>query len=147
MLAMIPVTCPHCGVHGQIILPPLGSFIIGPCPRCKERVMILYSPVLPLSKDIIDAGDTEQIAAHLQTVMMDYYRDKTRMAAEQLTPENLEGLHDYTSEDEDDQPPAPDGKKECPQEISMTEFEKFVNNDLLKIDEGDYFRKNIEGKK
>lgn len=139
MLSMIPVTCPHCGVNGQIMLPPLGAMIIGPCPKCDELVLVFLGKTLPLSKEIMTKGDLGQKAVHIQNVIMDHLDPKITQLVEQLGDEVLEGLHDYGSEVGDYEPEVSKGKKECPQHISMTEFEKFIKFDIPRIDNKDYF--------
>lgn len=136
---MLQVQCPHCNVRGQIVFPPLGAIIIGPCPNCWESVLVFGGKVLPLSKEILTKGDRAQKVAHIKNVVMDHLDPKITQLVEQLGDGVLENLHDY-------KPSATSEKKECPQEISMTEFEKFVKVDLLKIDEGDYFKKHLGGK-
>lgn len=157
MFSMIPVTCPHCGVNGQIMLPPLGAMIIGPCPKCDELVLVFLGKTLPLSKEIMTKGDLGQKAVYIQNVIMDHLDPKITQLVEQLGDEVLEGLHDYGSEVDDYKPEVstaleefksppmhytarlPPGKKREP-EISDNELDKFLRFDLPRIDNKDYFR-------
>lgn len=155
MLSMIPVVCPHCGVSGQIILPPLGAIIVGPCPHCREQVFVFCGKVLPLSTEIIEEGDVDQKAAHIQSVMMDHMTPKIKEVAEQLTLENLEGLHDYVSEEKEYEPQSLNEPPDLPTPlqpklrgtgpITDDEFLFFIQRELPMVDHSSYFKREFEG--
>lgn len=147
MLSMIEVKCPHCGVRGQIMLPPLGSIIVGPCPNCDELVVIFCGRVLPLDKGIMVHGSAADKHDHLKKVIVNFIDDRVGKLVEQLTPEVTEGLHDYMPEVDDYTPPNPqqetvsDLKLENPPQISQDEAEKFTQFSLPLLDNRDYFHK------
>ncbi len=141
MLSMVEVKCPHCGTKGQIMLPPLGAIIVGPCPHCNELVVVFCGRVLPLHKETMVNGTVEEKHAHLKEVIVDFIDLRIKLVVNQLTPEVTEGLHDYTSEVDDYEPEVPEGKTECPMKIPMSEVENFIKFDLPRIDNKDYFQK------
>lgn len=144
---MVEVKCPHCGVRGQIMLPPLGAIIVGPCPNCDELVVVFCGRVLPLNKDTMVNGTSEQKHEHLKSVLVDFMDDRIRKVVDQLTPEVTEGLHDYTPENDDYVPSAPGSASSPPaaiidesKAITDNEIDKFLRFDLPRIDNKDYFR-------
>ena len=72
MLSLIEVQCPHCGARGQIMMPPVGAIIIGPCPQCNELVVVFCGHVLPLEKEIMETGEVEERREHLLHVLTDF---------------------------------------------------------------------------
>lgn len=158
MLSMVPVQCPHCGINGQIMLPPLGAIIVGPCPNCDELVVVFCGRVLPLVKAIIVDGTPEQREVHLRTVIFDFLIDRIKKVVDQLTPEVVEGLHDYGPEDDDYRPPdppatpPPKAPDSMPQPrlrgsgpITDEKVRFFLGNELPKVDKNDDFRRNFGG--
>ena len=144
MMSIIEVKCPHCGIHGQIMPPPLGGIIIGPCPNCDELVVVFCGQVLPLLKDIIAHGDIDQKAAHLRTVIGDYLKNKIDQVAKQLDDQVLNGLHDYYTPEVDNYVPQPRLRGSGP--ITAEEVRFWLNHEVTHIDEGDYFRRQFDDK-
>ena len=145
MLSMVEVKCPHCGVRGQIMLPPLGAIIVGPCPNCDELVVVFSGRVLPLNKDTMVNGTPEQKHEHLKSILVDFMDDRIRKVVEQLTPEVTEGLHDYTPETDDYVPSQGSSSVtnaivDETKAITDNEIDKFLRFDLPRIDNKDYFR-------
>lgn len=149
MLSMVEVKCPHCGVRGQIMLPPLGAIIVGPCPNCDELVVVFCGRVLPLSKDTMVNGSPEQKHDHLKSVLVDFMDDRIRKVVDQLTPDVTEGLHDYTPENDDyvpNQDPSPLSSTLVDEGTAITdnELDRFTRFDLPRIDNKDYFKAIFE---
>lgn len=145
MLSMVEVRCPHCGVRGQIMLPPLGAIIVGPCPNCDELVVVFCGRVLPLRKDIMVDGTTAEKHEHLKSVLVEFIDDRVSKVVEQLTPEVAEGLHDYSPEGEIEDPePVPPVSEDTvatvpPPQITDREVDEFLRFDLPRLDNRDYF--------
>jgi len=76
MLSVIEVTCPHCGARGTIMVPPVGSVLIGPCPLCKEMVVLFAGRVMALDKDIMLGDDSGAKRDHLMDVLTEYIRER-----------------------------------------------------------------------
>lgn len=149
MLSMVEVKCPHCNVRGQIMLPPLGAIIVGPCPNCDELVVVFCGRVLPLNKETMVNGSSTEKHEHLKSVLVDFMDDRIRKVVDQLTPEVTEGLHDYTPENDDytpnmDEQPATTTIIDESKAISDNELDKFLRFDLPRIDNKDYFRAVFE---
>lgn len=152
-MSMVEVRCPHCSVRGQIVLPPMGAIIVGPCPNCNELVVVFCGRVLPLQKSIMVDGTPEQKYDHLRSVLVEFIDDRVRKVVSQLTPEVTEGLHDYSPEAQAAPESSDDGthsdimtaepeSKNPP--ISRSEIDAFLRFDLPRIDNKDYFRAVFE---
>ena len=149
MLSMVEVKCPHCNVRGQIMLPPLGAIIVGPCPNCDELVVVFCGRVLPLNKETTVNGSSTEKHDHPKSVLVDFMDDRIRKVVDQLTPEVTEGLHDYTPENDDytpnmDEQPATTTIVDERKSISDNELDKFLRFDLPRIDNKEYFRTVFE---
>jgi hypothetical protein len=141
MLSLVEVKCPHCGAKGQIVMPPLGAIIIGPCPKCEELLIVFCGQVLPLDKEIVMHGSPRDKHEHLMGVLTDFLEERVADLVRQTTPD---------ADDESDWSPSVDDPElgldgsEHPataeEDISQKEVEQFVNVDLNLIDNRDYFR-------
>ena len=158
MLSLIEVTCPHCGAKGQIMLPPAGAIIVGPCPECQGLVVVFCGQVLPLKKDIMVDGSTKEKRQHIMAVLTSFLKDRVGQ---------IVGEEDDVKDVRDETPPKPQhpvvsekpatpleqkreanaaDKKVCSPEhvadpISHEDVRRFVINDLKKLDDGEQFKK------
>ncbi|MBI2435141.1 MAG: hypothetical protein HYV26_19970 [Candidatus Hydrogenedentes bacterium] len=147
MLSLIEVKCPHCGAQGQIMLPPLGAIIIGPCPECEGMVVVFCGRVLPLDKTTMMEGSLEEKRDHLMQVLTSFLQDRIERlfaqaaaAAEQASEQGAaEGMED---EDQamDFGPEARPPMKQLSIPISEEELSNFINVDLRLLDNTDYFK-------
>lgn len=148
MFPVIEVQCPYCKATGQIMTPPLGSIIIGPCPRCNEMVLLFDGTIMPLDRDIITEGTAEEKKQHMLEAIVDMAASKiddlidsgelggeasgrpsgqaTKSLATELSPSVLDENAPY---------------------ISREEVRDFVNIDLHLIDSKYYFDKIFTLKK
>ncbi|MFP6597149.1 MAG: hypothetical protein VCC01_06805 [Candidatus Hydrogenedentota bacterium] len=76
MISLIDVECPHCGTHGQITVPPVGSIIIGPCPKCAELVVVFCGQVLALDKETMKSDEISDRREHLLGVLSSFLQDR-----------------------------------------------------------------------
>jgi hypothetical protein len=76
MLSVIEVQCPHCGARGTIMVPPLGSILIGPCPLCREMVVLFSGKVMALDKEVMLTGDNDTKRKHLAEVLNVYLNNR-----------------------------------------------------------------------
>ncbi len=158
MLSLIEVTCPHCGAKGQIMLPPAGAIIVGPCPECQGLVVVFCGQVLPLKKDIMVDGSTKEKRQHIMTVLTSFLRDRVgQIVAEEEDVKDVRDeaprkpQHPVVSDKTAAQPEkkletAAGEKKVCSPEhvfepISHEDVRKFVIEDLKKLDDGEQFKK------
>ena len=154
MLSLIEVKCPHCGAQGQIMLPPLGAIIIGPCPECEGMVVVFCGRVLPLDKEIMLNGGLEEKRDHLMEVLNEFLKDRIERLFEQAAsaPETAldeaeEGL--ASPDSADPHATAPDGRrapfgKNIIVPITDDEVQNFVDIDLKLLDNKDYFKAVFE---
>ena len=163
MLSLIEVTCPHCGAKGQIMLPPAGAIIVGPCPECQGLVVVFCGQVLPLKKDIMVDGSSKEKRQHIMTVLTSFLRDRVgQIVAED---EDVKDVRDEAPPAKPQHPvvsekPAvrPEHKREiaagektvCSPEhvadpISHEDLRKFVIEDLKKLDDREQFKKIFGG--
>ena len=154
MLSLIEVQCPHCMARGQIMLPPLGSIIVGPCPECNKLVAIFSGKVLPLDQEVMVSEDVDTKKDHLRKVLGDFVEDRveklfSRMESQQEL--NEDGFPDsdnamYTDADESE---IADQRIDIfgnpPQgNISHEEVQTFVDIDLKLLDNKEYFKAVFE---
>lgn len=155
MLSLIEVKCPHCGAQGQIIMPPMGAIIVGPCPECEGMVVVFCGLVLALDKEIMTTGSIESKQDHLLDVLGTFLQERIRRLfgnalAEEAEPQSPESEQDAEADAADELPgPQPfalggggmhltDG---VPLDmISDEEFSRFVSTDLKLIDNPKYFK-------
>lgn len=152
MLTMIEVKCPHCGAQGQIMLPPLGSIIVGPCPECEGMVCIFSGRVLPLDTKVMTEADSETRKEHLYRVLNGFLRDRLdKLFGAKEAPHPTEPI-----EDQPDLLAGDDGLdfegarlqesainpfeniQEAP--ITVEEIQSFCNVELKLIDNPEYFK-------
>ena len=147
MLSMVEVKCPHCGVRGQILLPPLGAIIVGPCPNCDEMVVVFCGKVLALDKDVMMKGTATEKHDHLMGILVDFLESRVTRVVDQLSPDMADGLRDYAPEAQDtpdtpapEEASAPAENLEVVPRITDTELDEFVQFELPRLDNKDYFR-------
>lgn len=148
MLSLIEVTCPHCAAQGQIMLPPLGAIIIGPCPECHGMVAIFCGRVLPLNKETMVDGTAAEKRSHLGAVLGEFLHDRIdRLFSDGESEESIafEGQEDPPSERDGRRRDTGLGKIEVfgngqVAAISTEELESFKNVDLRLLDNADYFK-------
>ncbi|MBI4557376.1 MAG: hypothetical protein HY706_07330 [Candidatus Hydrogenedentes bacterium] len=141
MLSVIEVKCPHCGAQGQIMMPPLGAIIIGPCPQCHGLVVIFCGRVLPLDGDIMQHGATRERREHLMSVLTRFLEQNVAQIIDSLSaelnkisqsagPPATEPAQSETAGDLSDAAPS----------IPDTEVERFLQQELPMLDDKNYFR-------
>lgn len=143
MLSLIEVKCPHCGAEGQIMAPPPGAVIIGPCPACKGMVVVFCGSVLALDKEIIRNGGPEERREHLLEVLGGFVEDRVDrlMEAAEAAPGDplLDEATDAEEESEEQDGVVPYSGK-APESISDAELDSFRNVDLKLLDSKAYFK-------
>jgi hypothetical protein len=148
MFPVIEVQCPFCKTSGQIMAPPLGSIIVGPCPRCNEMVLLFDGTVMPLDKDIITEGSAEEKKQHLLETIVDVVATKVDELIEngeidtgskQRSRKKMSSLRKKRIS------PSVSDKNAPP--ISREDIRDFVNIDLHLIDSKDYFDKVFKKRK
>ncbi|MCK5863411.1 MAG: hypothetical protein KAH38_13055 [Candidatus Hydrogenedentes bacterium] len=126
MISLLKIHCPHCGVAGQIMMPPPGSIIIGPCPECSRLVAIFASEALPLDDEIMNKGTIKEKYEHVMQVLSEYLERQVRQCFSEGKPES--GRQKKSEE--------PD---EALRPITEGEIQRFVQKELSELDSPDFF--------
>ena len=140
MVPTIQVTCPHCGARGQIVLPPLGSIVIGPCPQCEEVVAVFCGQALPLQKDIILNGTYDERFEHVASVLQDFVEERLTELFQQAAggPEPassaVRGAPGAASRE------SGRSSSDKPSRITQAEVEHFLRFELPRLDNRYYFK-------
>lgn len=141
MFPVIEVQCPHCNATGQIMTPPLGSIIVGPCPRCEEMVLLFDGSIMPLDKDIIIDGTPEEKKQHLLEAIVDMAASRVDELIE--SGELAAGSRHKKKKKELSEPAAerisPSVRNREAPYISREDVRDFVNIDLHLIDSKVHF--------
>lgn len=149
MLSLIEVQCPHCSAKGQIVVPPVGSIIIGPCPQCKELVVVFCGQVLALDKVTMEDGSLEDRREHVVGVLTEFLQDRVHKLMEDQELLEAHALDDGDGEtlvDPDDatsmlsDPRSGTVTEENADTISPSEMERFIQVDLKLLDNTAYFK-------
>lgn len=148
MLSLIEVTCPHCGAHGQIMLPPVGTIIVGPCPECQGLVVVFCGHVLALNKETMLNGSVQEKREHLMTVLTQFLRDRiaqmisdeTDAPESESEPSEEDTSPVETSSETASEPEPRRARAKVAVPISKEESDSFTNVDLKLLDNKDYFK-------
>lgn len=145
MLSLIEVKCPHCGAHGQIMLPPVGTIIIGPCPECQGLVVVFCGHVLPLAKEVMARGSIAEKRDHLLSVLTQFIRERVElMIAEESasdeagTPTDSETEQGTSSTNVGATESKPQRIVHAP--ITDEEMQAFSRIELKRLDDSNYFK-------
>ena len=145
MMSLTDVTCPHCGAHGQIMTPPSGAIIVGPCPECESMVVLFCGRVLPLDSDTIKSKPTEDKKKHLMMVLTKFLEERIDFIFDHSIGEREEDVlaqasHSENAEGQEHGKHRPNAPvRPVLNEISTEEFDKFVQIDLPLLDNPEYF--------
>ncbi len=154
MLSMIQVNCPHCQAKGQVMVPPIGSLVVGPCPHCKGLLAVFCGSALPLDKDVFEYGSHEDRKEHLMSVLVSFLASRIEPVIDQIEQDgsirfNQEGAepsgmapHHSDGQDDDAHPFAEydDNTDESPS-ITNEEFHRFRTSEIDRIDNPEEFRR------
>jgi len=139
---VIEIKCPHCGAIGQIIVPPIGQIVVGPCPRCQELVALFEGRVFPLDKEIMIYGSSQEKREHVLSPLTEFLRGQV----EELIPEARE----LESRLEEREKPKTGTKRYKPSvrnrkagKISKEEIEDFLRIDLPLLAKKTYFEERF----
>lgn len=142
MLSLLEVKCPHCQMRGQVMVPPTGALVLGPCPQCFELLVVFCGRVLPLEKDVMMYGDNNEKHAHLMEVLTAFLDERVQQLLEN-SPELSDEIRKQVSEVRGNTAPdAPDAEPPAPaaNDIGQHELDQFVNVDLKLLDDKEYFK-------
>lgn len=147
-VVMSEMICPHCQSKdfgsNQASRVPKGVVAVMPCPDCAELVVRFKNKLIALNKDVLCNGTKEERTLHLADVIAEFMEEGIlnieMFQSPQFNPEDIaqpggEAIEVEIEGDEqtEDIPP-----------ISDDELRRFIDFDLDKLDNVDYFRKNFE---
>ncbi|MFA6411033.1 MAG: hypothetical protein WCW26_05680 [Candidatus Buchananbacteria bacterium] len=138
MLGLISVTCPHCGAQGQIMAPPHGSIIIGPCPECQGTVAIFMGAAVALDGNILKNGSPAEKTNHVSDRLCSFIRERVGRifdSSDEFTPESQPEMATAQSGSR-----SRFGAQAPATPISEQELEKFTKTELELLDDPNYFR-------
>ena len=151
MISLIDVECPHCGTNGQIMVPPVGSIIIGPCPKCSELVVVFCGQVLALDKEVMKCEDVSDRREHLLGVLNSFLQDRIStlltedfVVDESPVSEPME-FEEIPLEEESMSLSSLVSENEADATITQGEVDQFMDVDLKLLDNRAYF-KSVFGK-
>ncbi len=133
MIALLKIQCPHCGSAGQILMPPPGAIIIGPCPECSKIVAIFAGEALALDDEIMNQGGVQDKYEHVMHVLSGYLETQVQHCFSKLEGDDSE--HTETPEEVQDAAT----ETEAPL-ITDNEFDHFVNEGLDDLDNSEFFK-------
>ena len=151
MQSLINVECPHCNTRGQIMVPPVGSIIIGPCPQCSELVVVFCGQVLPLDKSVMQDGSIEIRRTHLLSTLNEFLEERISslmtddfVLDTRALPEAVDGM-DFEEMEKvymEDVPVSSSNETEADanQTITQSEVDRFTDVDLKLLDNKAYFK-------
>lgn len=144
MLSFIDVRCPHCGAQGKIVLPPLGTVLIGPCPRCKGMVALFNGTTLPLDSKIIMEGTIDEKKKHIVDVFSAFIEEKVEeffnpKKEEEPTYEAENNPDTFKSEHPIEEYSRKRAQKKKP--ITREEVIRFKESEIDLLDNPEIFRK------
>ncbi len=137
MLNIVKVECPHCGIEGQLMLPDSSSLIVGPCPECKQLVVIFGGKALALNTSFMAKASQEEAYKHINDVLSAYVRERidhlfsmasSFNSAPSLSQRAGNGRNDTASA----RPALP--------HITSHEMDTFIAEELRLLDDPHYFR-------
>jgi len=129
MIALLKIHCPHCGVAGQVLMPPPGAIIIGPCPECSNLVAIFAGEALPLNTEVMNNGTIREKYEHVLQVLSTYLEKQVRQCFSQADP-NLSAKANETGEMQQELHP-----------ITEVEIQRFVEKELGELDTPEFFER------
>lgn len=133
------VSCPHCNAHHSVHSNvPQNAVVVVQCPDCSEWAVCFQNKICALDRKILEDGTSRERKLHLAKIIaefLDPMLSKIGLLGLGGDEETVEGVtisaDGDTDDDEDSQP------------ISDKELRDFVQFDLKRLDNYDYFRKNL----
>lgn len=127
MIALLKIHCPHCGVAGQVLMPPPGAIIIGPCPECSNLVAIFAGEALPLNTEIMNNGEIKDKYEHVLQVLSAYLEKQVRQCFSQADSNIAAQTNQFEDEHGELHP------------ITEVEIQRFVEMELRELDTPEFF--------
>ncbi len=143
MLSVVKIQCPHCGAHGQLLLPQVLSIVVGSCPECEGASVVFNGHILPLEKDIMENGSIEDVREHLMDTLTISLEDQVTDVLDQAADRAQKAARAADS-NEPEKPAVSEKQAKKPHKfrqdhISEYECEVFMGKELVLLDNANYF--------
>jgi hypothetical protein len=126
------VSCPHCNanhsVHSNV---PQNAVVVVQCPDCSEWSVCFQNKICALDRKILEEGSSRERKLHLAKIIAEFLEPMLSKIG-LLGLVNAEACQESESDDDGEVPP-----------ISDKELRDFVKFDLKRLDNPEYFRKNL----
>ena len=129
-MALVEVKCPHCGARGQVVLPPTGVIVMGPCPECHEFIAVFAGRTVAVDKTVMSEGTPDEQSAHLLAEFTEFLKERIK----ELLVNMAEEVDTLPGASEGEAPHA------CASPITSEDIAGFVETELELIDNPDYFK-------
>lgn len=139
MFSLMDIKCPHCGAEGQIVTPPFGSVVIGPCPNCHNPVLLFCGKTLALDKQVVAESSLDGVKEHLIEVMCQCVRQMADQLVEQATDQPSSQPAIDTCEKIKSMKPTPSVTNSDAPAITSRDIKDFVKIDLNLLDKREHF--------
>ena len=145
---MSEMICPHCQSKNigsnQISRVPNGVVAVKPCPTCSELVVPFKDKLIGLNKEVLYNGTKEERTLHLADVISEFMEEGILNIEMFQSPQfNSEDIGE-PSEDAIEVEIEDNAEADDVSPISDDELKRFIDFDLDKLDNVDYFRKTFE---
>lgn len=131
---MKSIECPHCKGH-DIATSRIPKDVVAviTCAECRQLVVVFRDRAMPLSREVLEHGSTDERKAHLAEIVVEFLEPEMfARGLDQILRGDLEGHADEEG----------DG---APQAIPITrvDIQRFVSDELARIDDPEYFKKHF----
>ena len=131
---MDQVSCPHCNsdhtVHNNI---PQNAVVVVQCPDCPEWAVCFQNKICALDRKVLEGGSSRERKLHLAKIIAEFLEPMlSRIGLMGLVDQNNGAQTVELTASTDDEMP-----------ISDKEFRDFIRFDLKRLDNPDYFRRNL----
>lgn len=141
---MRSIVCPHCKTQRIATAKiPKDVIVVMPCPGCREWVVLFWNRALAVSRRIITSGTFEERKMHIASVIAQFFEEAQ---GDELREETslFHGLSGFGFEPGESGSSDAQPVQERVAPISQEEVDRFVKFDLRRIDDPEYFRKNLQ---
>lgn len=140
---MSETVCPHCqSKKFSSAKVPKGVVTVMPCPECSELVVRFRNRAIALNKEVLYNGTKDERKMHLADVIAEFMEEGIFDIEMLQSPQFSRGEAIDNLEEVIEAIDASESKDSVP--ISDDELQRFIEFDLDKLDNVDYFRKNLE---
>jgi hypothetical protein len=145
------IVCPHCRKHKIFSSKvPKDMIVVMPCPACNELVVLFQNRVLAVSRKILEHGTFEERKMHFAELIAQFFEQG--LSFEQMAQEAAESAAEESEMPMENRMEFGEllrrafhrhGGPVRVGPITQEELDQFVRVELRRMDDPDYFRKNL----